>query len=126
MTLRCSILCLSFTAAAKFVPNPGSPPRPPRKAVRSSLDKKSFEYVPCSYNKHNAKGAGASYSCVANGYAIATGEYGVISLDDVTGETIGWVRDEKTGKLSVAHKPELYAGEGEGASQAAPAPSQEQ
>jgi hypothetical protein len=92
------------------------------------LDKAALlsRYTPCKYDKHNAKGQGTSLSCLKAGYTVATGKYGIISVDQTTGQSVGWTRDEKTGKVSQAEKVEVLVGdEDKGESQAAPAPTEE-
>lgn len=118
---HCPVVALLLTAAAAiFVQNPGAPVPPPLKVIRSSLatNKEEFlsQYKPCHFNKRNTKSPGASFSCVANGYAVATGKYGVISLDTDTGSTVGWDRDEKTGTVTKVDEPEWFDGTHKGES----------
>lgn len=113
-------LLLLTAAAAVFIPNPGAPSPPPLKIIASALalNKEEFmsQYKPCHFNKHNKKSPGASISCVENGYALATGKYGVISLDTDTGSTVGWNRDTKTGTVTKDDEPEWFDGTNKGES----------
>lgn len=99
-----------------FVPPPRTPPVP-------GVHLQAPPYHPCYYNKHNSKPGhgGTSFSCVANGYTIATGKYGVINLDE-QGKRVGWARDQETGEMKKVDDPELFEGTKQGAMQAAPAP----
>lgn len=117
--------CCPARAAARFFKNPGTPKTPKQKRIVSNLDKEAFlsRYTPCKYNKHNAKGQGTSLSCLQAGYTVATGKYGIISVDQTTGQSVGWVRDEKTGKVALAKQAEVSVGDGEGESEAAAAPT---
>jgi hypothetical protein len=114
----CGLSLLLTPAAALFVPFPGAPTPPPLQVIASRLNKEEFmsQYKPCHFNKHNTKNPGASFSCVANGYAIATGKYGVISLDTDTGSTVGWNRDEQTATVTKVGEPEWFEGTHKGES----------
>lgn len=104
-----------------FIPFPGLPPPEPPTPIPHV---EAPPYRPCFYDKHNSKprGPGTSWSCVANGYTVATGKYGLINLDK-QGKQVGWQRDESTGKLQQISDPELFEGTEQGVVQAAPAPT---
>lgn len=127
LTLTCACIVSHAPCTADpnpdFIPFPGPTPKTP---VEPGVKMDLPPYRPCYYNKHNSKPGhgGTSFSCVANGYTVATGKYGLINLDG-QGMRVGWARDDKTGELKQVNNPELFEGTEQGAmlSASAPAPS---
>lgn len=65
----------------------------------------------CAYNKKQSK-TSASFSCVMNGLAIATGKYSVIDFNPAEGSTFE-MRPDAEGRLQRVKGATLYEGEPE-------------
>lgn len=82
-----------FAPVAPFVKSPTIVPPPPAARIQGDWDPKADSYRPCFWGKSQAKTGMPSMSCILSGYAVATGKYGVLTFDQLTGETHDWAVD---------------------------------